>query len=645
MAKQSVKPATENLPKPPASEAPLIDWALWHHDHGEAINGYWITPIRPGEKAAYKKDWSKKPLKTRAAVERHWEANPDDNIGLVPRPGHFWLDADDLDVLDKAEDEHGQLPHTYTQRSINGSLHFLFQNVGHGDVTTSPTLYFDGKKLGEIRGALSGQCVAAGSRGTTREGEPGAWEIEELAPPIVAPDWVFDLIKGSGKATLKDVRKDYGEPIYWDREQAKRLVEAVWYGKRIKDYEGPFLKGERDKLTFQLFAEAKNRIIHPDVMLEAVKGCGIDGGLEDVVERKMQSAYHDGSTQDSYGSKVPAYWLLNNPDPANRFYAVKFDRKGNRLPPPPPDDPVEWKAANPNRLPKAFPGDPEPANDDAPVKPEGDAELPALCVQSFAQLLVKKPQPVAEIIPDRIEKGVVNFLSGPGGSHKSRLALQYCLCIGAREPIFGMMPAEAMPIYICAEDDEAEIIRRMHKLAQRLDVHPDAVRETTGYLDRTNRNNALVRMRESGDYELTPFYNQLGDYVTGLPGHKFVVLDSCYDFVRFEGSAKVNEDAVNVFVKVVLGGFCRDTNSTLLVTWHPSYAGQERGDGSGWSVAWHNAPRVRDQIKRMGQRRCLRTHRREAEPWSPAPTPHAALQRRRIAAPGRVRSVRAVGGA
>ena len=232
------------------------------------------------------------------------------------------------------------------------------------------------------------------------------------------------------------------------------------------------------------------------------------------------------------------------------------------------------------------------------MKPEGDAELPALCVQSFAQLLVKKPQPVAEIIPDRIEKGVVNFLSGAGGSHKSRLALQYCVCIGARKPIFGKMPAEAMPVYICAEDDEAEIIRRMHKLAQRLDVHPDAVRETTGYLDRTNRNNALVRMRESGDYKLTPFYNQLGDYVTGLPGHKFVVLDSCYDFVRFEGSAKVNEDAVNVFVKVVLGGFCRDTNSTLLVTWHPSYAGQERGDGSGWSVAWHNAPRVKDQIKR-----------------------------------------------
>ena len=169
--------------KPPASDALLIDWALWHHDHGEAIKGYWITPIRPGEKAAYKKDWSKKPLKSRTAVERHWKASPDDNIGLVPRPGNFWLDADDLDLLEKAEDRHGRLPHTYTQRSLNDNLHFLLQ----GDVTNSPVVYIDGKKLGEIRGALGGQCVAAGSRGTTREGEPGTWEIEELRRRLSLP--------------------------------------------------------------------------------------------------------------------------------------------------------------------------------------------------------------------------------------------------------------------------------------------------------------------------------------------------------------------------------------------------------------------------------------------------------------------------
>ncbi len=46
---------TKALPPPPAADASLIDWALWHFDHGKAIKGYRPTPIQPGEKAAYQK--------------------------------------------------------------------------------------------------------------------------------------------------------------------------------------------------------------------------------------------------------------------------------------------------------------------------------------------------------------------------------------------------------------------------------------------------------------------------------------------------------------------------------------------------------------------------------------------------------------
>ncbi len=401
---------------------------------------------------------------------------------------------------------------------------------------------------------------------------------------LVVPFW--SGIDSSGKTTLKDARADYGEPTEWDEEHAKRLVDFVERGKMIKDYAGPFSEGERDNLTYQLFAEAKNRMIHPDVMLEAIQEAAIDGGLgDDTVERKMESAYYDGNTQEAYGSKVGRYWSPNH------LFKIHVDGEPVDRP---PVDPIVWKAANLDKLPKAFPGDPVRSDIDEDKK-NSSGLLP---MQSFDQLLAKEPQPVTEIIPDRIEQGVVNFLSGPGGSHKSRLALQYCVCIGARIPVFGKMPMEVMPIYVGAEDGEDEIIRRMHKLAKQLGVHPDDVRETTGYLDRTNQDNALVRMHEKGGYTLTPFHTQLGNYVAGLPGHKFLVLDSCYDFVRFEGNSKVNEDAVNIFVKEVLGGFCQDTNSTLLIPWHPSYSGQVRGDGSGWSVAWHNSPRVRDQIKR-----------------------------------------------
>ena len=42
-ARKSAKLAAKEFPPPPPDDAPLIDWALWHHDHGE-INGYWLTP-------------------------------------------------------------------------------------------------------------------------------------------------------------------------------------------------------------------------------------------------------------------------------------------------------------------------------------------------------------------------------------------------------------------------------------------------------------------------------------------------------------------------------------------------------------------------------------------------------------------------
>ncbi len=236
------------------------------------------------------------------------------------------------------------------------------------------------------------------------------------------------------------------------------------------------------------------------------------------------------------------------------------------------------------------------------VTEDGERVDSKLSTLTVAQVLSTPPVPVAEIIPDRCEKGIPKFLSGGGGSTKSLLSLQYHLCVMTETPVFGgKRPEQATSVYVSAEDDENEVRRRMHKLVKRLELPRDYSLDGGHYLDRHGRNNSLVTMYEGGDYEVTEFYHQLGDYITGLPGHKFVVLDSAYDFVRFDRSAKINEDAVNAYIKEFLNGFCRDTNSTLLIPYHPSQAGLDRGDGTGWSVAWNNAPRVRDVIKRVGE--------------------------------------------
>lgn len=216
---------------------------------------------------------------------------------------------------------------------------------------------------------------------------------------------------------------------------------------------------------------------------------------------------------------------------------------------------------------------------------------------AVADILKREVTPVEELIPQWVQKGVTNFLAGAGGSHKSRLAMQWGLCLnagaddvwGGKYGLLAHAPKCSL-VYCSAEDGENELARRAQAIAQRLKLSkPDRGL----FVSRQGKDSALVVMREDGAPELRPFYHQLKARLQSIGGHKLVVLDSAYDFVRFAGRAKIDEDAVNYFIKVVLQGLCDTTDSTLLIPWHPSQAGSSRGEMDGWSVAWHNAPRAR----------------------------------------------------
>ncbi len=211
----------------------------------------------------------------------------------------------------------------------------------------------------------------------------------------------------------------------------------------------------------------------------------------------------------------------------------------------------------------------------------------------FANVLVRVVPPVKELVPGLIERGIPTFLSAPGGSHKSRLALQWGLSISAGVAIFGRPVERATFLHLSAEDHADEVARRAQAITQRLQLPSDC---GGLFWDRVGKVSHLAVMQEGGAYELLPFYYDLRARLLAIDGHKYLVLDSCYDFVRFAGKAKIDEGAVNAFVKTVLQQLCTETDTTLLALWHPSQSGQERGDASGWSVAWHNAPRARLSI-------------------------------------------------
>jgi hypothetical protein len=216
---------------------------------------------------------------------------------------------------------------------------------------------------------------------------------------------------------------------------------------------------------------------------------------------------------------------------------------------------------------------------------------------TVADLMRREVLPVEELIPGWIEKGIPNFIAGPGGVHKSRLALQWGLCLNSGASIWGLnaglldhgRPSVTL-VYCAAEDDANELARRAQAISSELRIKTP---KQGIFVARRGADSALIVMHEDGHSEVRPFYHRLVQKLRSIPGHKFVVLDSAYDFVRFAGKAKIDEDAVNCFIKVFLQSICDLCDATLLIPWHPSQAGSSRDSMDGWSVAWHNAPRAR----------------------------------------------------
>jgi hypothetical protein len=225
--------------------------------------------------------------------------------------------------------------------------------------------------------------------------------------------------------------------------------------------------------------------------------------------------------------------------------------------------------------------------------PPGPPDAGPLAFETLDSLLASPLTPVAEIVGGLVEKHVFTTLSGPGGSHKSRLGLQLGLCVSAGIPALGRTVERCAFVFLSYEDPREEIVRRVHALAARLKL-PREPDPATGfhYLNRAGRPEPLLIVREDQDPEVTEFGRQVIAALRAIPGHKLLLIDGTYNAVRFVGKAKINEDAV----MTAIGWFdalCTAADCTIVSLWHPSQAGQEREDASGWSVAWHNRPRAR----------------------------------------------------
>jgi hypothetical protein len=215
-------------------------------------------------------------------------------------------------------------------------------------------------------------------------------------------------------------------------------------------------------------------------------------------------------------------------------------------------------------------------------------------VYTLADHLGRQIGPVEELEPGWIEKGTAHQISAPGGKHKSRLLLQTGLGLAAGKGMLGTRQHDPVPfVFYSYEDHRDEVGRRVQAICRRLDIEQADFRHID--LHGRDKPRPMLIVPERGEIEVTDFGRAQLDYLRSIPGHKFVGLDGLYNAVRFEGKAKIAEDPV-IAALGWLEALCAQTDATVGYIFHPTYAGQARGDASGFSIAFNNFPRVRIQL-------------------------------------------------
>ena len=236
-------------------------------------------------------------------------------------------------------------------------------------------------------------------------------------------------------------------------------------------------------------------------------------------------------------------------------------------------------------------GQNEPASDYRDPAERLQKHLPD---HTYKRLLALDPGPVRELIPGLVERHRVAYLVGTGGMHKSRIAAHWGLAVHAGAKIYGRDTERAHFVHLSWENGEDEDARRGQKIAARIEADAAAIGNAV-YRDLSDDPRPLVVV-EGDSISPTPLWDEIAALLRSIPGHKFVVIDSLYNALRFVGNAKIDETMVKECINW-LDIQCREYDFSGLMLQHPSRAGASQGH-SGYSEAWNNAPRVRLNISK-----------------------------------------------
>ena len=215
--------------------------------------------------------------------------------------------------------------------------------------------------------------------------------------------------------------------------------------------------------------------------------------------------------------------------------------------------------------------------------------------RTYGRLLAHPSGPVRELIAGLVERGRVAYMVGTGGTHKSRIAAHWGLAVHAGTAIYGREVQRSTFVHLSWENGIDEDARRGRSIAGKLGLDHETLGSAI-YYDLCDDPRPLAVVGE-GNVAQTTLWDEIAALLSGIEGHKFVVIDSLYNALHFTQQAKIDEASVKVCINW-LDQQCRLYDFSGLMLQHPSARGRTEGH-AGYSEAWNNAPRVRLNIAQI----------------------------------------------